>query len=72
MKTVIVLLSLSSMLLLGSCKKDWVCHCTDQSGNSTNYDQKDQTLTEARSQCKGRNFDNTTLGIHTSNDCALQ
>ena len=72
MKKMILFASLTSLLMLGSCRKDWVCHCTDQSGDTENFDQHNQTLSEARSECKGRNYDQTTLGIHTSLDCSLQ
>ncbi len=72
MKKIVYSASLLCLLLLGSCRKDWVCKCTNQDGDTENFAQDDQTLSEARSECKGRNFDNTTLGIHTSLDCSLQ
>jgi hypothetical protein len=72
MKRIVLFASVAGLLTLGSCHKDWVCKCTDQDGNTTNYDQRDQTLSQARSQCKARDFDQNILGIHTSNSCALR
>jgi hypothetical protein len=70
MKTFILILC-ASMLSLASCKKDRVCTCTDQDGNQTKYDIRNQTLNEAKSQCNSYEYDRTILGIHTYNDCAL-
>ncbi len=72
MKRIILFASFAALLTLGSCRKDWVCHCTNQDGDTQNFTQEDQTLSQARSECKGRNYDNTTFGIHTSQDCSLQ
>ena len=72
MKKLFAIATLSSVLFLGSCKKDWVCKCTDQDGDTTNYTQDDQTLNEARTECKGRNFDQTVFGVTTSQSCSLQ
>jgi hypothetical protein len=72
MKKIFAIASLSSMLFLGSCKKDWICKCTDQDGDTENFEQHDQKLTEARTECKGRDFDQTVLGVHTSQSCSLQ
>jgi hypothetical protein len=63
---------LAGTLFLSSCKKDWVCECTNQDGDTENFTQENQTLSEARSECKGREYDNTVLGVHTSLDCALK
>lgn len=72
MKRIAIIAAIASLFTMGSCHQDWVCHCVNQDGDSFNYDQNDQTLSQARSECKGRNYDNTTLGIHTSLDCSLQ
>lgn len=72
MKKVLLSASLLSLLFFSSCKKDWVCRCEDQDGDFQNFDQQDQTLNEARTECKARNYDETVLGIHSSLDCNLQ
>ncbi len=72
MKKLMLFLSLACVLTLGSCRKDRVCECTDQDGDTVNFDQNDQTLNEARTKCQAREFDQTVLGIHTSLDCRLR
>jgi len=64
----------STVLLLtltagaSSCKKDWSCQCTDQSGNTTSTAINNQTLLNARAHCKDMN---SNTGV-TSEDCSLQ
>lgn len=72
MKRITLFAAATALLFLSSCEKDWVCKCTDQDGDTENFQQEDQTLSQARSECRGRNFDQTVFGIHTSLDCSLQ
>ena len=51
-----------------SCKKDWSCSCTDQSGNSTSTAINNETLINARAKCKDMSF---TVGA-ASESCSLQ
>ena len=51
-----------------SCKKDWSCSCTDQSGNTTSTAINNQTQLDARSKCKYMSF---SVGA-ASESCALQ
>ena len=55
-----------------SCKKDWSCSCTDQSGNQTSTAINNQTLLSARAKCKDMGYTNTTFGVTTSESCSLQ
>ena len=55
-----------------SCKKDWSCSCTDQSGNTTSSAINNETLINARNKCKDKSFNTTILGITTSESCSLQ
>ena len=72
MKRLLLFVSAVGLLTLGSCSKDRVCECTDQNGDTVNFEQKDQTLNEARTECQGREYDQTILGVHTSLDCRLR
>jgi hypothetical protein len=72
MKTVMIMFAALSITAFSSCKKDWVCGCTDQSGNYTAHTINDEKLLDARSKCKSMNYDNTVLGIHTSQSCSIQ
>jgi hypothetical protein len=58
------------MITMGfsSCKKDWSCSCTDQSGNTTSTAINNQTLLDARSKCKDMSY---STGA-TSESCSLQ
>lgn len=60
------------IVAVSGCKKDWVCGCTDQDGNYTAHNITNQTLMNARSKCKAMDYDQTVLGIHTSESCSLQ
>lgn len=62
----------AGLIFLSSCEKDWVCQCTNQDGDITNHTQEHQTLNQARTECNGREFDQTILGVHTSNTCSLK
>ena len=70
MKKSILGSALLIILLSGftSCKKDWSCSCTDQSGNTTSTAINDQTLISARSKCKDMNYN---VGA-ASESCSLQ
>jgi hypothetical protein len=70
MKTIILVFGVA-ILSLASCKKDRICQCTDQSGNTTNYDIRNRNLNEAKTQCQSYEYDREVLGVHTYNDCAL-
>ena len=51
-----------------SCKKDWSCACTDQSGNKTSTAINNETLLDARAKCKDMS---SNTGV-TSESCSLQ
>ncbi|MDB5282237.1 MAG: hypothetical protein JWO06_1312 [Bacteroidota bacterium] len=72
MKKIFLALGLVVVLSTGlsSCKKDWSCICTDQSGNQNSQTINNETLIDARSKCKSMSYTNTTLGTSTS--CSLQ
>ena len=70
MKKVTLIIGVLAMIGLNSCKKDWTCICTDQSGNQTPYLINNQTILNARNQCKAKDYTNTTLG--TSQSCSIQ
>ena len=55
-----------------SCKKDWACSCTDQSGNTTSTTISNQTLLDARAKCKGMDFNYTVGNATVSESCGLQ
>ncbi len=71
MKAIIMLFAVVGITTFSSCKKDWVCGCTDQDGNKSNHEIKDEKLLDARAKCKAMDYDNTVLGIHTSQSCSL-
>lgn len=48
-----IMLGLIAMISLGSCKKDWTCTCTDQSGNNTYHTIPSSTLHDANNTCNG-------------------
>ncbi len=70
MKKSFAVSALLIILLSGfsSCKKDWSCSCTDQSGNSTSTAINNETLLNARSKCKDMSY---TIGA-ASESCSLQ
>ena len=51
-----------------SCKKDWSCSCTDQSGNTTSTAINNETLLDARAKCKDMSY---SVGA-ASESCSLQ
>ncbi len=71
MKTSVILSAALFMLSLCSCHKDWVCSCTDQSGNYSSKEIDNETLLNARAKCKSMNYDYYVLGVHASQDCSL-
>jgi hypothetical protein len=62
--TIVLLISTG----FSSCKKDWSCSCTDQSGNSTSTAINNETIIDARSKCKDMSY---TVGP-LSESCGLQ
>ena len=70
MKKQLLAFTLAFIMMTGftSCKKDWSCSCTDQSGNTTSTAINNQTLLDARSKCKDMSF---SVGA-ASESCALQ
>jgi hypothetical protein len=74
MKKTIIVSAMVMMIAMSfsSCKKDWSCLCTDQSGNTTSTAINDQTLLNARDKCKNMDYSNTTAGVTTSESCSLQ
>ena len=70
MKRILIAATMLVMVTTGltSCKKDWSCQCTDQSGNSTSFAINNETLLNARAKCK--NMDYSTGA--TSESCSLQ
>ena len=61
-------LILSITMGFSSCKKDWSCLCTDQTGNTTSFAINNETLLNARAKCKDMN---SSTGA-TSESCSLQ
>jgi hypothetical protein len=61
---------LSVLLIWGfsSCKKDWSCACTDQSGNTVSTPINNETLLNATAKCKDMNYNVGAL----SESCSLQ
>jgi len=74
MKNVLITSVLLLTLTAGftSCKKDWACSCTDQSGNTTSTTISNQTLLDARAKCKGMDFNYTVGNATVSESCGLQ
>ena len=70
MKKTILMSAMFALVITGisSCKKDWSCSCTDQSGNTTSTAINNETLLSARSKCKDMSY---SVGV-TSESCALQ
>jgi hypothetical protein len=70
MKKILLASTLIVLITMGfsSCKKDWSCNCTDQSGNSLSYPINNETLLDARAKCKNMDFN---VGA-TSQSCSLQ
>jgi hypothetical protein len=70
MKKTVLGTTMVVMLLMGfsSCKKDWSCSCTDQSGNTTSTAINNETLLDARAKCKNMDY---TVGA-ASESCSLQ
>ena len=62
--TMVVLMLMS----FSSCKKDWSCRCTDQSGNSISTPINNETLLDARAKCKDMQYN--VGGASTT--CSLQ
>jgi hypothetical protein len=72
MKKSIVILGVIALAGFSSCKKDWTCLCTDQSGNQSSTLINDETLLNARAKCKSMDYSTTIGGVTTSESCALQ
>lgn len=53
MKKIMIILGLVATVSLGSCKKDWTCTCTDQSGNHSYHTIPDASLSDAKKTCDG-------------------
>ena len=74
MKRSILIIALGAIIVtgFGSCKKDWNCSCTDQSGNQTSTVIKDETILNARNHCTAMDYDYTVGGVHTSKSCSIK
>lgn len=59
MKKVIV--SSLAILMLASCKKDWVCKCSDYDEVYT-YSIHNRTKRDAKKQCEGKSFCRISTG----------
>jgi hypothetical protein len=70
MKKVFLGTTMVVMILMSfsSCKKDWSCACTDQSGNTTSTAINNETLLDARAKCKDMGYN---IGA-ASETCSLQ
>ncbi|MBS1683418.1 MAG: hypothetical protein JSS76_01600 [Bacteroidetes bacterium] len=53
MKKIAIILGIIATVSLGSCKKDWTCSCTDQSGNNTYHTVPNATISDAKKTCNG-------------------
>lgn len=53
MKKIAIILGLIATVSLGSCKKDWTCSCTDQSGNNSYHTIPNATISDAKNTCNG-------------------
>ncbi len=67
MKKIIWILGAVGVLTLASCKKDWVCQCTDNNDNNTYHDIHNATISDARNTCNSFEYNNF-LGY---NNCSL-
>jgi hypothetical protein len=64
MKKIMIILGLVATVSLGSCKKDWTCSCTDQSGNKSYHTIPNATLNDAKNTCNG--YEYHAGGIYTN------
>jgi hypothetical protein len=73
MKKILLASALVIMIMMGftSCKKDWTCKCTDQNGNTTNTAINNETLLNATSTCKDKDYNYTVAGATVSLTCSL-
>jgi|GEM_PF-604105 hypothetical protein len=74
MKKQLLAFTLAFIMMTGftSCKKDWTCQCTDQSGNQTSSAINNETLLNATSTCKDKDVNYTVAGVTVSESCKLQ
>ncbi|HWB63408.1 MAG TPA: hypothetical protein VG603_07860 [Chitinophagales bacterium] len=68
MKTVIMFIAAAGIMMLASCKKEWTCQCTDNSGNTTYHTISNATLHDANSTCNNFEYN---LGGGLYNNCSL-
>ena len=73
MKKILLASALVVTMTMGftSCKKNWTCKCTDQSGNTNNVAINNQTLLNASSLCKDKNYNYTVAVVTFSQSCSL-
>ena len=69
MKFKIVCFAFFFVSVFSSCKRDFVCTCTDQSGNKVPTDIQNETLLNARAKCKSMDYSSPGLGL--SKTCSL-
>lgn len=69
MKTMALILGLAGLMSLASCKKEWVCQCTDNNNNNTYHDVPNATLNDANRTCNEFEYNNQVLG--TYNNCSI-
>ena len=67
MKKIAIIMGLIATLALGSCKKDWTCACTDQSGNNNYHTIPNATYGDAKTTCNGYEYHNGPI----YNNCSV-
>ncbi len=67
MKKIFLFLGLAGLLSLASCKKDWVCQCTDNNNATSYHDVPNATISDANRTCN--NFESNSGGMY--NNCSI-
>lgn len=67
MKRLAFIIGAACLLSLASCKKSWVCQCTDNNGATAYHDVPNATLNDANRTCNGYEYNNA-LGY---NNCSI-
>ena len=67
MKRIAFIIGIAVLLSLTSCKKDWVCQCTDNTDSNSYHEVPNTTLYDANKTCNEYEFNNA-LGY---NNCSL-
>jgi len=60
MKKLFTILTVLGIISLSSCKRDWICQCTDSNANTTNTPINGGTFLHAEHECN-----------HMSGKCSL-